>query len=197
MAFPKLLSKLFTNSGAGSKLNPGLASSLPIGAITAFSGNFDSAGHPISSGTADTSWRLCDGGDGTPDLRGRFVLGVSDGHSAGQTGGEATHTLTEAEMPAHKHSANGWPTTPSQQGSNFFVAWGSDGAKDWSGTRVTTKTWGPAVGYTKEQWGEQGHDMNNQLFAYQADRTTFPTGGGAAHNNMPPYYALSFIMKIA
>ena len=88
MAFPKLLSKLFTNSGAGSKLNPGLASSLPIGAITAFSGNFDSAGHPISSGTADTSWRLCDGGDGTPDLRGRFVLGVSDGHSAGQTGGE-------------------------------------------------------------------------------------------------------------
>lgn len=99
MAFPKLLSKLFTNSGAGSKLNPGLASSLPIGAITAFSGNFDSAGHPISSGTADTSWRLCDGGDGTPDLRGRFVLGVSDGHSAGQTGGEATHTLSEAELP--------------------------------------------------------------------------------------------------
>ena len=103
----------------------------------------------------------------------------------GATGGEATHTLAEAEMPAHKHYAT--DEDPASPGGNFFVSWGYDGAKDWSGVRVTTKTWGSASGYTKEQWGEKGPDMDNQLFAYQADRTTSSTGGGAAHNNMPPY----------
>lgn len=117
-------------------------------------------------------------------VKDRFVLAAGDSYAVGATGGEPTHTLTEAEMPAHKHYASDDPTS---QGSNFFVAWGVDGAKDWSGTRVTSKTWGSASGYTKEQWGEQGPDMVNQLFAYQANRTTSSTGGGAAHNNMPPY----------
>lgn len=117
-------------------------------------------------------------------VKDRFVLAAGDSYAVGATGGEATHTLAEAEMPSHKHYAYDDPTS---QGSNFFVAWGVDGAKDWSGTRVTSKTWGSASGYTKEQWGEQGPDMVNQLFAYQANRTTSSTGGGAAHNNMPPY----------
>ncbi|MBQ3834526.1 MAG: hypothetical protein II816_03320 [Elusimicrobia bacterium] len=49
-------------------------------------------------------WVLCDGTNGTPDLRGRFVLGY-DGtaYNVGDTGGEATHTLTITEMPSHNH----------------------------------------------------------------------------------------------
>lgn len=170
MAFPKLLSKLFTNSGAGSKLNPGLASSLPIGAITAFSGNFDSAGHPISSGAADTSWRLCDGGDGTPDLRGRFVLGVSDGHSAGQTGGEATHTLSEAELPKISGTVNSFPVGG----------------------------YPPAVsGVFSRTMDGDAMEANSTHEDFSGMELTFSAGGGQPHNNMPPYYALSFIMKIA
>ena len=49
-------------------------------------------------------WHLCDGSNGTPDLRGRFVLGDSPSHPLGQTGGEEQHTLTIAEMPSHNHS---------------------------------------------------------------------------------------------
>ena len=74
MAFPKLLSKLFTNSGAGSKLNRVLPPRFLLGRFTAFSGNFDSAGHPISSGTADTSWRLCDGEMGRLIFEGALYL---------------------------------------------------------------------------------------------------------------------------
>lgn len=167
MAFPKLLSKLFTNSGAGSKLNPGLASSLPIGAITAFSGNFDSTGHPISSGAADTSWRLCDGGDGTPDLRGRFILGVSAGHPAGQTGGEEEHTLSWNEMPPHNHGLQ--EHISASEASPFCLSSGSGAFYD----RIVV-----------------GNPNPGQRFTDSA-------GAGRAHNNMPPYYALSFIMKIA
>ncbi len=37
-------------------------------------------------------------------ISGRFILGAGGGYSAGQTGGEASHTLTQNEMPAHKHT---------------------------------------------------------------------------------------------
>lgn len=117
-------------------------------------------------------------------VKDRFVLAAGDSYAVGATGGEATHTLTEAEMPAHKHYAD---DDAASQGRNNFVGWGTDGAKDWSGTRVTTSSWGSALGYTKEQWGKEGATTNNQLFTYQANRTTSSTGGGAAHNNMPPY----------
>lgn len=55
------------------------------------------------------TWALCDGSNGTPDLRGRFILG--SGHGAGlinrvldTSGGFETVTLTEAQMPAHTHA---------------------------------------------------------------------------------------------
>ena len=60
-------------------------------------------------------WAICDGSNGTPDLRGRFVLMAQDvipsGAPAGSTvhpimskGGEQTHVLTVAEMPSHNHN---------------------------------------------------------------------------------------------
>jgi len=39
-------------------------------------------------------WHLCDGNDGTPDLRDRFVYGAGGIKNPGDTGGSATHTHT-------------------------------------------------------------------------------------------------------
>lgn len=110
-------------------------------------------------------------------VKDRFILAAGDDYAAGSEGGEATHTLTLAESPAHTHYDD---NNPAVQGRNFFVSWGTDGAKDWSGTRVSSKTWGAAVGYTKDQWGAQGPDTSNQFFAYQTSRTVAPSGGGGA-----------------
>jgi len=52
-------------------------------------------------------WALCDGSNGTPDLRNFFVRGAGSTFSVGQTGGSETtgsHILTIAEMPSHTHS---------------------------------------------------------------------------------------------
>lgn len=49
-------------------------------------------------------WAVCDGTDGTPDLRGRFIVGVGKGYDYGDTGGEAEHKLTREEMPSHSHN---------------------------------------------------------------------------------------------
>jgi prepilin-type N-terminal cleavage/methylation domain-containing protein len=58
---------------------------LPVGAIIMWSGTLSSM---------PTGWQLCDGTNGTPDLRGRFVMGVSSGENPGATGGSTTHTHT-------------------------------------------------------------------------------------------------------
>lgn len=69
------------------------------GTITAFSGTFNN-GFPIdkNTGLVNREWHLCDGTNGTPDLRSRFIYG-GDGTNNGATGGEASHKLTEAELP--------------------------------------------------------------------------------------------------
>src|SRR3989338_653610 len=59
--------------------------SLPAGAIIMWSGTLSSI---------PANWQLCDGTNGTPDLRGRFVMGVSTGENPGATGGATTHTHT-------------------------------------------------------------------------------------------------------
>lgn len=103
--------------------------------------------------------------------QGRMLLGADDStYKAGATGGEATHTLTAEEMPAHSHSG-----TTSTNGNhthevpdcNNYNGYGNGFDSGSSGVirYVNTTSAG-------------GH---NHTF------TTDNSGGGAAHNNMPPY----------
>ncbi len=61
-------------------------------------------------------WALCDGTGGTPDLRDKFILSVSEGEEAGGTGGSSDYTPagtvsapaisgTTADESSHSHSA--------------------------------------------------------------------------------------------
>jgi len=108
---------------------------------------------------------LCDGNNSTPDLRDKFIVGVKQDDSGTaktnvtgsltQTGGSATHTLTEAEMPSHVHHV-----------------------------QITTDSSGP--------FGSVFAAGNNSSQGFVA---TTSKGSGNAHNNLPPYFALCFIMK--
>jgi len=87
------------------KLPPGIGA-IPNGGIIAWSGN-------IASIPKD--WVLCDGTNGTPDLRDRFIVGAAQDDSGVAktnikgslmiTGGEQQHQLTISEMPSHSHSS--------------------------------------------------------------------------------------------
>lgn len=82
--------------------------SLPKNSIIMWSGTIASI--PVG-------WQLCDGTNGTPDLRDKFIVGARQDDagvakttvsgSLTLTGGEAYHKLTIAEMPSHTHSCSG------------------------------------------------------------------------------------------
>lgn len=77
--------------------------SIPKGVILMWSGSISS----IPTGC----WHIADGTNGTINLENKFIVGAGYDYSVSQTGGEATHALTIAEMPAHTHAAmNGWTT---------------------------------------------------------------------------------------
>lgn len=141
----------------------GPAAGLPAGLITMWSG---------SIATIPGGWALCDGTNGTPDLRSRFVVGAraAGGYAVGATGGQntvtpditvANHTLTTAQMPSHTHLV--------AQSSN--AGGGSAGYGDYGGQAYPT-------GYAG------GGGAHNH------------TATSSAVSTLPPYYALAFIMKL-
>lgn len=67
---------------------------VPAGIITMWSG---------SSNNIPTGWALCNGQNGTPDLRDKFLVGAGNTYQVGATGGNASHTITTDEMPSHTH----------------------------------------------------------------------------------------------
>lgn len=70
------------------------ASSVPQGSIIPWYG---------SIGNIPNGFVLCDGTNGTPDLRDRFLVGAGYSYTLGNTGGENFHKITIDEMPKHTH----------------------------------------------------------------------------------------------
>jgi len=54
--------------------------------------------------TAPSGWAICNGQNGTPDLRDRFIVGAGSAYSIGNTGGQNSVTLTVNQIPAHTHT---------------------------------------------------------------------------------------------
>jgi len=117
-------------------------------------------------------WYLCDGNNGTPDLRGRMIIGAGQGEgltnrAVGDIGGEEEHALVIAEMPIHTHIQN------AHQHDLASYA-------DASGSNHCLRTEGRV-------WGSQKTN--------HATATNQNTGGGEKHENMSPFYVLAWIMK--
>ena len=149
---------------------------IPKGVIVMWSG---------SLATIPTGWALCDGelhdGTRTPNLKDRFVLSSGDSYGVGSTGGERVHSLTVSEIPGHTHSG----TTGGQSASHThnipnYVAGPPGNGWNWAGPNSSMTN-------------NSSRESNDHTHNFTTDNGT---GGGAPHNNMPPYYALAYIMKL-
>ena len=142
-----------------------------------------------SGTTIPTGWSLCNGSNGTPDLRDRFIVGSGSSYTVGATGGAASVTLTTTEMPSHTHGHNftGTAATAGAHTHNYNSRAldrgkpGTSGARMWSEDNNNTSTTTEAGGHS--------HTIT-------LSGTINNTGSGAAHENRPPYYALSYIMRL-
>jgi microcystin-dependent protein len=126
-------------------------------------------------------WAICDGTNGTPNLKDRFIVGAGNSYAVAATGGEATHTLTIPEMPVHTHVQNAHNHTQDPHRHNQAQA----GVPSGTGNTVADNA-------TTNEWTTASTTATNQA----ATATNQNTGGGAAHNTLPPYYALAFVMKL-
>ena len=185
---------------------------VPPGSIVAYAGN-----------TAPGGWMMCNGqdldrqiyknlfaaigtvygtGDGTttfnvPNLNGKVIVGTSASDMEfdvlGETGGEKTHVLTISEMPTHNHGvtdpghahgvtdpghAHSYVNQVGDQSVNTLTTQAS--AADQADYNQTTGT--STTGVTVNT-ATTGISIQNE-------------GGGQAHNNLQPYMALRYIIKV-
>ena len=155
------------------------------------------------------TWVLCDGNNGTPDLRNRFIIGAGGGGiGEGAVGGTDTytlsgsianggehshdvtvggHALTLNEMPLHKHGNGCIDGGGPAFNHGGFPATGGTQRLQTEGSGGNTEGW------TTEDGGGASH-------SHEGSATT--TGGAHTHDItlddatiLPPYYALCFIMK--
>lgn len=173
-----------------------------VGQITMYSG--------LAEDIPD-NWALCDGTNGTPDLRNRFIVGAGDTYAEDATGGAATHShtvtidsggahshtgtvgdtaLTVAQLPVHKHANGVTDNVTTDVFSRGTVAAGSTTPNSIESNGAD----GVWEGYTSEVGSG---DTHTHTLSTDVSGAHNHTGSTAASSSLPPYYALAFVKRIA
>ena len=103
-------------------------------------------------------WALCDGKNGTPDLRDRFLTGTGLNYNLHDTGGENFHKLTIEEMPSHNHLFVG--------DDDIVYPWGVTGQRiQYDAESVPEYRPGGQVGYTSFSGNNRFHENRPPYYA--------------------------------
>jgi len=172
-----LLGDTFGNKASGT---------IPVGGIIMWSGT-----------TIPTGWALCNGNNGTPDLRNKFIVAAdsltktgttsqsgSSPYDPGDIGGSADATLV-----SHSHTATSSVNDP--------------GHSHTLDTRDSTANNGTGAGNNQEFAGWDGGpdrgavETQSKFTGITVSTTITPEGSVATNANLPPYYALAFIMRVS
>ena len=150
----------------------------PSGGIIMWSG---------SIGSIPSGWLICDGTNGTPDLRNRFVVGAGSTYAVNATGGTAdaivvshTHTFTTGSAGTHNHALLSGVAGFSVRG---FGEVNGNGVIGYDRTDAY---------YTN---GQSGVQLVQDAGSHNHTGTTDTSGSSGTNQNLPPYYALAYIMK--
>jgi hypothetical protein len=163
--------QVLTSAGSGT---PTWGSSFVAGMIMMWSGTI---------ATIPTGWLLCNGSSSTPDLRDKFIIGASaDSGGAAKTNVTASYTQTggtkDAIVVSHTHTATvtdaGHTHTTGTVGNSYLGDVSGGGGRLHPSGSATNATGTATTGITVANSTE---------------------GSSGTNQNLPPYYALAFIMK--
>lgn len=146
---------------------PTVSASIPTGGIIIWSG---------STGSVPAGWLLCDGTNGTPDLRDRFIVGAGNTYSVNATGGTA-----DAIVVSHNHAASSVVTDPGH--SHLYNGYSDN--------------FGSGVGALRTSLGSGFATLGTDARTTNIVVTTTNASAGVSgtNANLPPYYALAYIQK--
>jgi hypothetical protein len=132
-----------------------------------------------STGSIPSGFVLCDGTNGTPDLRNSFILGAGNSYAVGATGGSA-----DAIVVSHTHTATSTSTvTDPTHFHNTYGAYGGGGNP--GGSLNINNPGGQNLATTSASTG----------ITVATTTTNQSTGTSGTGANLPPYYALAYIQK--
>ena len=118
-------------------------------------------------------WAICDGTNGTADMRDLFIVGAGKKYRVGDVGGSESVSLTSAQNGGHSHGNRIW----SQNGNDAYTA---------VNTYPKGQTYANGAWRELRSWG-YNHVNTIEIVA---------SGEGQPHENRPPYYALYWIERI-
>jgi hypothetical protein len=141
--------------------------------------------------TIPSGWLLCNGTSGTPDLRNRFVIGAFQ-----DTTGVAYTTVTGADTQTGgtkdaitvSHTHTGTSTVTDAGHSHTLTNYGSAQAGSDNGGA-------PVMASTGYGTGRDPNPTNTATTGITVATSISTTGSSGTNQNLPPYYALAFIMK--
>lgn len=145
---------------------------VPAGVILMWSGSIAS----IPAG-----WLLCNGTNGTPDLRNRFIVGAGSTYAVGATGGSA-----DAIVVSHSHTATSTVTDP----GHWHEQPNSGGAVT---SQSITAPFGLGLTGNVSYTGYYGTGVATT--GITVSTSVASSGSSGTNANLPPYYALAYIMK--
>lgn len=182
-------------------------SAIPIGCIVMWGG---------SVSTIPSGWRLCDGTNGTPDLRDRFIVGAKS-----DSGGAATTTITgvdsktggfkDATLVSHVHAASSsvsntvsvsddidsWTATFYASDSGLYAVSGIASNAGYNGSTFSDNVYSSTNNENRGVTLTRSRTHKHTVGVTSTVTTTVDTEGISGTNrNLPPYYALAFIMKV-
>jgi len=180
-----------------------LGGGIPSGVIVMWSG---------LKANIPSGWGLCDGGEGRPDLRNKFILGVPDGEEAGGTGGAEIHThgdhsalshsgVAVQDHPALSHSGCAVADHPAHTHGTQPLTTVATAGSTKKGTTTASITESHTHTITIPDSAVQTHSVTQpSSHPIQTHSVTQPSNhpsqSHVASDHKPPYYKLCFIIKL-
>lgn len=158
-----------------------ITSHLPIGSIIIWSG---------SSSAIPDGYVLCDGTNNSPNLKGKFLVGIDSGDSSfnvvNETGGGKTTTLTTSNLPRHSHTGN---TGFGGSHSHTYVG---DDKLDLFAEKVSSVNFDS----NNTSSGLGGVYRTSESGFHRHSFTTDTAGLSSSFSRLPPYYTVCYIMFV-
>ena len=155
---------------SGSSATPTWGDAFVTGMIMLWSG---------STGSVPSGWALCNGSSGTPDLRDKFVVGAGNTYAVDSTGGSAN-----AVVVSHNHTGSTNTTGNHAHTIPHYLVQAVAGSGDIDRDNEY------------QQWKALSGQVTNATGNHAHSFTTSTKGESGTNKNLPPYYALAYIMKL-